>query len=89
MAAMLPNTAFVSPNQPVNQIVVQPGAEVGTSKARVLIVQKTLKYCTYYMRDYYNDNKCHDKYPTFNKLRPLLLNLLQNDAKTENLSKIS
>ena len=63
MAAIMPNAAFVSPNQPANQTMVQPGAQAGTSKARVITLQKTVKYCTYCKRDYHTEDECHDKYP--------------------------
>ncbi len=63
MAAILPNTAFMSPNQPANQIMVQPGAQVGTKKARFITLQKTVKYYTYCKRDYHTEDECYDKYP--------------------------
>ena len=60
---VMPNAAFISLNQPNNQTKIQPWAQPGRSQARVITLQKTVKYCTYYNRDYYTRDKYHDKYP--------------------------
>ena len=69
MAAIMPNAAFVSPNQPANQTMVQPGAQAGTSKARVITLQEIVKYCTYCKRDYHIEDECHNKYPYLKKAK--------------------
>ncbi len=48
MAAVpiMPNAAFISLNQPNNLTKIQPGAQPGTSKVRIITLRKTVKYCT-------------------------------------------
>lgn len=42
--------------------MVQPRAQAKNSKAKVIIVKKTVKYYIYCNSDYQTENKCHDKY---------------------------
>ena len=62
MTAIIPNAAFVNPNQPANQTMVQPGAQAKTSKSRIITLQKTVKYYIYCKRDYHIEEKCYNKY---------------------------
>lgn len=63
MATIMPNTAFFSLNQRANQTIVQPRAQAETSKAWVITLQKTVKYCRYCRKDYHTEDECYDKYP--------------------------
>lgn len=88
MAAVMPNTAFIGPNQPKNQTKIQLGAQPGTSRAWVITLQKTLKYCTYCKQDYHTKDKCYDKYPHLKKAQSISLKLATKRQKTENQSKM-
>lgn len=70
MAAVMPNTAQISPNQPSNQTRIQPGAKPGTIQARVITLRKTVKSCTHCKRDYHTEDECHDKYPHLKEVQP-------------------
>ena len=70
MAIVMPNTAFISLYQPTNQTRIQLRAKPGTIQARVITLQKTVKYCTYCKQDYYTENECHDKYPHLKEVQP-------------------
>lgn len=73
MAAMLimPNAAFISPNPPKSQTKILLGAQSGTSKAQVITLQKTVKYCIYCGRNYHTKNKCYNKYLYLKKAQAL------------------
>ena len=87
MAAIISNAAFVSPGQPANQTMVQPGGQAGTSKSRVITLQKTVKYCTYCRRDYYTEDKCYDKYPYLKETKLAAVKLGTKQHKNGKLVK--
>lgn len=49
--------------------MIQFRAQVGTNKAWIITLHKTVKYCIYYKRDYHTENEYHDKYLHLNKAK--------------------
>ncbi len=62
MAAVNPGPLATS-NSGTEQTTVQSGAQLGTSHARVLLVEKTVKYCVHCKKDYHTIDECHLKHP--------------------------
>lgn len=69
----MPNTVFISLNQPANQIMVQLRTKAGICKARVITVQKIVKYCTYYKWDYHIEDKYYNKYIHLKKAKKTIV----------------
>lgn len=48
---------------PAHQHTTQDGVQAGTPNPRLLTLQKTVKYCTDFHRNYHTESECRIKYP--------------------------
>lgn len=62
MLATWVSISYPAPNQPALQQTIQNEVKPGINR-RVLQVEKTVKYYTYFHRDYHKEDKCHEEFP--------------------------